>query len=156
MSQLYFLMPLLAAFLIPGVPVRAQDQEGKEIEDMLHAYYTTMSERDWEAYRAYFIDSAILVTIWQPAGQDEETLFHSTIDAFIRKTPQGPDSQPVFEEKMTRSQIEVHGRLAVAWADYEAKFGTQENLTEWVGKDLFTLIKIQNTWKIVSLTYMSD
>ncbi len=137
-------------------PTSAQDQEGKVIQALLHEYYSVMSDRDWDAYRSYFIDSAILVTLWQPAGSKETGIFHATIEEFIKKTPEGPDSQPIFEERMIRSQIEVQGKMAVAWVDYEAKFGTPENLMEWTGKDLFTLIKWKDTWKIVSLTYVGD
>ena len=155
MRPLRFVVTLVLLFCLTPA-VSAQDQEGKVIQALLHEYYTVMSDRDWQSYRSFFIDSAILVTIWTSPGSGEAGIYRATIEEFIKKTPEGPDSQPVFEERMTQSQIEVKGGMAVAWVDYEAKFGTPQNLMEWTGKDLFTLIKWKDTWKIVSLTYLSD
>lgn len=146
---------LFLLFLSGTIELSAQDVQGKLIEDFLHSYYKTMSDRNWIEYRGYFIDNAILVTIWAPSGKENEIL-NSTIDEFIEKTPEGPDSQPVFEEKMVSSQIEVQGDLAIAWVNYQAKFGTTEKLMEWEGKDLFTLIQFEDEWRIVSLTYLSE
>ncbi len=122
---------------------------------MLNDYYETMSARNWPEYRNFFIDDGILVTIWNPQGNGNE-VYNSTIDEFIALTPQGPDSQPIFEEKMHESEIEVTGGLATAWVKYSAKFGTEENLMEWEGTDLFTLILFEDEWKIVSLAYLSE
>jgi len=156
MSYLRILILVGISFSIPVLKLQAQEQEGKVIEELLHAYYESMSQRDWESYRTFFIDSALLVTVWEPGGTENKILHRSTIEEFIRKTPEGPDSQPIFEERMRSSQIEVHGGMATAWVDYKARFGTEENLMEWNGKDLFTLIRWENTWKIVSLTYLSE
>lgn len=72
------------------------------------------------------------------------------------QTKDGPDSQPIFEEKMTGSEIDVRGQLASAWIRYKAKFGSESHLMEWSGTDLFTLIKDNNSWKIVSMAYITD
>lgn len=128
----------------------------QELHTFLESYYQTMSDRNWEAYRDYFWDKATITTVWQAEGDSIETVLISTIDEFIEKTPEGPDSQPVFEEKMVEADIDVRSDLTQAWVTYEAKFGTEDNLMEWKGMDLFSLMKHQGEWRIVSLTFSAE
>jgi hypothetical protein len=46
--------------------------------------------------------------------------------------------------------------LATAWVKYKAKFGTKDDLMEWIGTDLFSLMEYNNQWKIVNLSYAAD
>jgi len=50
-------------------------------------------------------------------------------------------------------EIRITKNIATVWARYHAKFGTHEVLTEWDGTDVFTLMRHQGQWKIVSLVY---
>ncbi len=115
-----------------------------------------MSDRDWPAYRRFFWKKGTLTTVWQAQGDSTATVQVSTIDEFIAQTPQGPDSQPIFEEKMIDSQIDVKGPLAQAWVRYEARFGTEEELMEWEGTDLFSLMKHNDEWRIVALVFSPE
>lgn len=126
------------------------------IRNMLVRYYADMSKRDWKKYREYFWDSATIATIWQKPGDSAEKVNIITIDEFIRQTPNGPDSKPIFEENMTSSNIRIDGTLAVAWAEYKARFGTKDSLMEWSGKDLFSLMRHRDQWKIVALSFARD
>ncbi len=130
--------------------------EKEELNGILKDYYQTMSDRDWEAYRDFFWEKATLTTTWQEASDSVEKVLVSTIDEFISKTPEGPDSQPIFEEKMIESNVDIQSDLASAWVKYEAKFGTQENLMEWQGLDLFSFMKHKGEWKIVSLVFSAE
>ncbi len=160
-TPIYF--PILFLFLSSCQPQPSTEagnisfsSEEQEIHTFLQSYYQTMSERNWQAYREFFWDKATITTVWQAEGDSTETVFISTIDEFIEKTPEGPDSQPIFEEKMLEADIEVRADLAKAWVSYEARFGTQDNLMEWTGMDLFALMKHQGAWRIVSLTFSAD
>ncbi len=127
--------------------------ENKVILHELETYYHHMSQRNWNAYRDHFWPNATIATAWTKPGDSLERLHVITIDEFIRETPNGPDSQPVFEEKMTGSRIECMGSLAVVWADYSARFGKPDSLMEWQGRDLFTWMKLDGRWRIVSLSF---
>jgi hypothetical protein len=129
--------------------------EGSGIEKLLNNYYQTMSARNWTQYRDYFWPGATITTAWIQPGDSIETVDVTTIDDFIRETPMGPDSKPVFEEKMTDFRIEVQGDLAQAWVSYEATFGKPDSLMHWQGTDLFTLLRHNGNWKIVSLVFES-
>lgn len=57
-----------------------------------------------------------------------------TIDEFIRLMPEGPDSQPIFEEKMKgKPEMTIKGNMVTVWADYDAKFGAEDSMMEWTG-----------------------
>lgn len=126
------------------------------LEEKLAAYYADMTARDWRKYRTHFWDSATLTTAWQSSGDSAARVHVITIDEFIRLTPQGPDSQPVFAERMKSASIQVKNNLATAWVEYDAEFGKPDSLARWSGTDLFTFMKHAGEWKIVSLVFEAE
>jgi hypothetical protein len=135
---------------------KTTNAEHAEIREFLEDYYWTMSARDWPAYAAFFSGEATLTTIWQSEEDPEPVITTHTITEFLEQTGEGPDSQPVFEEKMVNAEIEIKKDLASAWVKYEAKFGSPDNLMEWTGYDLFSMIRHHNEWKIVSIVYAAE
>lgn len=146
---------LLISYVIHSSCVQTKQNDVADIEVFLEDYYRIMSDRDWVKYKAFFIDNASLTTIWQTESDSVPGIFSVSIDEFIDQTPQGPDSQPIFEERMISHEISVKGNLAQAWVKYEAKFGTDENLMQWKGYDQFSLIRFKGEWRIVSIVYES-
>ena len=127
-----------------------------ELDFFITDYYSVMSNRDWNAYKAFFADKAVLTTIWQQQDDLEPKLLTNSITEFLAQTKDGPDSQPIFEEKPIKIDITRKNNLANAWVYYEAKFGTKDQLIEWKGYDLFSLLRYKDKWKIVSITYLSE
>jgi hypothetical protein len=127
--------------------------EGKGVEDRLRMYYTDLSSRDWEKFRTHFWKDATITTAWKAPGDSLPAVDVTTIDDFIKEAPLGPGSQPVFEEKMKDSRVQVQGNIAEAWVEYEAKFGKPDSLLEWSGTDVFTFFRHNGEWKIVSLVF---
>lgn len=127
-----------------------------QIKRLLDDYYHTMSDRDWKSYKMFFTSEAILTTIWQQEGDTIPSILTNSISEFIAQTKDGPDSQPIFEEKMLSAKIDVRSNLAQAWVNYEAKFGSKDSLFEWKGIDLFSFIRYDNEWKIVSIVFESE
>ena len=152
---------LLAALLGSGCGGNATPPEGATadqdtIRQTLLVYYQDMSDRAWARYRTHFWDNATITTVWQQGGDSSRRVHVITIDEFVRDTPNGPDSKPVFEEKMLGSEIAITGNIAVVWARYEAKFGSRDSLSHWQGTDVFTLLRFGGSWKIVSLVFEAD
>ena len=164
MLRFLFIVPCLALFSCGGkmepdsisIASLSDTPEGAGIETLLKTYYRDMSDRDWEAYRSHFWDNATITTAWQQPGDSTSLVDITVIDDFILETPNGPDSQPIFEESMKDSKITVNGNLAEAWVTYQAKFGTPDSLMQWTGTDVFTLLRHEGEWKIVSLVFESD
>ena len=126
------------------------------LEAVLKAYYDDMSDRNWTAYRSHFWKNATITTVWQTPNDSVSRVHVITVDEFIAQTPNGPDSKPIFEERMKSMKVDMQGDLAVVWADYEAKFGTEDSLMTWTGTDLFSMLRQNDEWKIVSLTFEAD
>ena len=123
---------------------------------MLVIYYKDFSDRDWPKFRSHFWPGATITTAWRQPGDSVSRVDVTTIDDFITEAPNGPDSQPVFAESMIRWEIHTNNNLAEAWVNYHAKFGTTEKLSEWDGKDVFTLMRHEGEWKIVSLVFEAE
>lgn len=137
-------------------PVQQAPPSTLELEQLIIDYYDIMSDRDWAAYAEYFTEKAVLTTVWQAPQDSVPTMNLNTISDFLAHTAEGPDSQPIFEEKPTEIEISRRGEdLAAAWVRYDAKFGTEAQLMTWSGYDLFSFIKYGGEWKIASLTYAS-
>ena len=126
------------------------------VEELLATYYKDFSDRDWPKFRSHFWPGATLTTAWQQPGDSVVRVDVTTVDDFIAEAPNGPDSQPIFEERMLSWEIRTNKNLAEAWVDYHAKFGTEEKLSEWDGKDLFTFIRHDGEWRIVSLVFEAE
>lgn len=131
----------------------ATDSLKQLILSKVEAYYSDMSARDWDDYSAHFWPDAHLTTVWQPPDSDSLQVIMTTIEEFVEQADEGPGSQPIFEEKLLKADIKVYNNLASVWADYAAKFGTQDSLMEWQGIDAFTYMKHKGEWRIVSLAY---
>jgi hypothetical protein len=129
--------------------------EGASIEKLLKNYYADMSARKWENYQSHFWPGATITTSWAQPGDSTVSVDVTTITDFIKETRLGPDSQPIFEEKMKNSNIHVQNNLATAWVEYEARFGKPDSVMEWSGVDLFSLLRHNGEWKIVSLAFES-
>jgi hypothetical protein len=72
----------------------------QEIYSILENYYETMSDRDWKLYADFFSTKATLTTLWEAPADSFPKVTTYTIDDFLSQTKDGPDSQPIFEERM--------------------------------------------------------
>jgi hypothetical protein len=151
-----FIIFYLITISIIACKVDEKEAGYKNVEQLLTSYYQTMSDRNWVAYKSFFWQDATLCTIWSPDTDQTEKVDVFTIDEFLSKTSEGPDSQPVFEESIIETKIKIEQNLATAWVKYKAKFGTKDDLLEWTGTDLFSLMEYNNQWKIVNLSYAAD
>ncbi|MDX1684289.1 MAG: nuclear transport factor 2 family protein [Saprospiraceae bacterium] len=151
---------LWIALAMSGSWVNAQSTESlegvAEVDSFLHHYYSVLSERDWQAFEQCFWKDATLTTVWQTSKDSVPKVFTNSITEFLAQTSQGPDSQPIFEESPTTIEVEVRGNLARAWVNYKAKFGSEADLLEWKGVDLFSLLRHDGEWRIVSVVYEND
>lgn len=126
------------------------------VRDAVQHYYEVFSARDWPAYGDQFWPQATLTTVWQPPEASAPDVVVTTIEDFLAHTGEGPDAQPIFEERLLAAEITVVGDLAMVWARYEAVFGAPDALVQWQGVDAFTWLRHGGRWRIVSIAYQSD
>jgi hypothetical protein len=142
--------PPPSKYLEAGDPVR------EDILKELTQYYDHMSARNWGAYASHFWPGATITTVWQAAGEPAPKVLITPIQDFIAQTAQGPDSKPIFEERMVDADVRVSNNLAQVWASYKARFGGLGKVDEWTGIDAFTLMKHDGHWKITGLTFAAS
>lgn len=151
-----FLLPLLLLLqACAGEPARdaTDERTRQEILDEVTSYYDDFSERDWNAFAEHFWPGATLTTVWQSPGESGPRVVATTVPRFVEQAPLGPDSKPIFEERMDRAEVRSQGNLAHVWAHYTARFGDSTDVATWRGIDAFTLMKHDGRWKIVALAY---
>ncbi len=136
--------------------VVASDSIVAVIEDLVEDYYETMTRRDWPQYEKHFWPGATLTTAWQPPGESSSQVIPTTIEAFIDQTHVGPDSAPIFEEHLLEQEATVRGSIAVVFAKYEARFGSEDSVMSWRGTDAFTWLNHQDEWRIAALVYSNE
>lgn len=154
-------MRLLILLLVAGFFACRSDQPGsdpatREVDSLVAQYYREMSARNWSAYRDHFWPQATLTTVWQPPGEAEPKVVVTTIESFLANTAQGPDSKPIFEERLLSNETRVVADLAHVWARYEARFGDSSSVMTWRGIDAFTWMKHDGRWRIVSVAYTDE
>ena len=146
---------LLLGGLVAGASACADRTEG-ELRAAVSQYYLDMSRRDWPAYAGHFWPGATLTTAWQPPGEPAERVVVTTIEEFLAQTPQGPDSKPIFEERLLEQDVDVQGDVAQVRARYEARFGDSLQVETWRGTDAFTWLRHDGKWRIAALVYAND
>ncbi len=149
------LMLVAACELRRAEPAGARPEE-QVIRQAVAEYYRDMSARNWPAYAEHFWPRATLTTAWQPPGEQAPRVVVTTIDEFLAQTAQGPDSKPIFEERLLAQDVRVTGSLAQVWARYEARFGDSASVATWRGIDAFTWMKHDGEWRIAALAYTEE
>jgi hypothetical protein len=132
---------------------QADDTAREEVIEAVESYYADFSARDWDRFSGHFWPSATLTTVWQPPGENAPRVVTTTVLEFVRLAPQGPDSKPIFEERMDSSDVRIAGNLAHVWTHYTARFGDSTDVATWRGIDAFTLMEHDGHWRIVALAY---
>jgi len=147
---------LLAACEIRRSPPALPAGEEQRVRDEVARYYQDMSARDWRAYESHFWPGATLTTVWQPPAERAPRVAIMTIADFLASTGAGPDSKPIFEERLLAQEVRLMGNLAQVWARYEARFGDSTSVATWRGIDAFTWMKHEGRWRIVALAYTDE
>lgn len=137
-------------------PSHATDASSAAVIEFLTGYYDALSDRDWVRFADRFYDGAHIAFVMPDStGRVDGVTFQGVPD-FVALAPLGPGSREIFEERMTGHTIHVSGDLAAAWVRYEARFGDPGDVLEWTGTDAITMIRIDDRWRITSLTYVPE
>ena len=149
-------LPIVLLFVALTPLVGCSTGEKRELLTEIDAYYSDLSDCDWDAFRDHFWPGATITTTWSEDPNDPPSVQTVTVDEFIEHANEGPGSQPIFEEHRTGSFIILEKDLAQVWATYDAKFGTEDNLNEWSGIDAFTLLRHNDRWRITGIAFQPE
>ncbi|HTJ30615.1 MAG TPA: nuclear transport factor 2 family protein [Acidobacteriaceae bacterium] len=139
----------LAATLLSALPLAAlASPEEDAVLAPINAIFNGMSHRDAAAIKAPAIPNATL------------NYFHDgkpaqlTIEAFADRISKPPATTPApaIRETIHAPIIHIDNDLAVVWAPFDF---TIDGKVDHCGTDLFNLMRIDNQWRVISITWNS-
>lgn len=124
---------------------KAQSEEELKIRKSIDTVFEAMQSADSVLLKSVLSPDCSLRTV----GIGKETVKYQNdkIEDFI-KSIGTPRPTMKLEERLLDYKINIDDALAVAWTPYE--FYVNDKLSHF-GTNVFTLVKIDNNWKIVSI-----
>ena len=123
------------------------------IESVTHAVYAAISgpagPRDWDRFRALFIDGARLINF--RATADGPSLNIMTPDDFAKRAGANSAANGFFEAEVSR-KIETFGSIAHVFSTYESRRAPGDKPFAR-GINSFQLAKVGNAWKVVTILW---
>jgi hypothetical protein len=140
----YLLLPIFILFMIVNLSP-AQSQEDKiQVIEVAKKFFDALEKRDSIGFRTVFHRDAYNYFI----QQKQDSVFSGGRSSFKFNFK----SNRLIEEKMREEKVEVQvqGRIAMIWAPYDLWI---DKKFSHCGVDVFTLLKLNDGWKIASLAY---
>jgi len=145
------LHPTLASGQTPGrlVNARSTAQDSADVVGVATALLAALSARDTAAVRAMLVPGAFLASVMDPASAQARARVQTDAQ-FIATLSTGSDR---FLERLWAPKVFLYGTLAEVHAPYDFHLnGTFSHC----GTDLFTLMRHQGAWRIVSIVYTTQ
>lgn len=111
---------------------------------VVQKFFDTMSTRDVEGALETLIVEGQFVSISDAEGATART---TPLATYVDRLGSGTSLQ---EERLWDPVVMVHGRIAVVWTPYD--FHNDGDLSH-CGVDAFSLLKTDQAWRIVGVTY---
>ncbi|MCE7073393.1 nuclear transport factor 2 family protein [Dyadobacter sp. CY327] len=144
MNRLRFFRMMISMFFVAN---SAFSQEyDPRIMSTVNALFDGMREGDSTKVRNAFALGSTMMSVPENP-KDSIAIKKSSIDGFVKAV--GKPHSEKWDEQIYKVNISVDGPMAIVWAPY--KFFLGEKFSH-CGVNVFTLIKIANTWKITSIT----
>jgi len=141
-----FTAALAATLTLPAI-AHSQTPDTEQVSSTVRAYMAAFDDQDAEAMGAFEIDGAHLLMV-REGNAERETV--------TRSFPLSDANQSVanstrdLAEPIAITAVLVEGPVAMVWADYSLFVdGTRSHC----GIDIFTLLRVDDEWKIASITY---
>ena len=144
-------LKILAAFMLfcsCARYVECSDIEAKkEVVAFLNAYCTFFSAEDDARYKSLFYNEAKIACL-----DEDSKLYVLNLDEFIESQIQYFKNTSFCREKFKNISVSVEGDIAKVSTDYELIDSSDRK----TGRDYFTLVKTEDGWKILFLTFTVD
>ena len=139
-----FILSVLVIGLLAIRPIHARQTEEKAVLTVVNNFFDALEKQDTAAFRNVSLNESVYYSI-----RDVENSIR-----IATQTPSKFTFKPdrVITEQMKDTGVVVHidHRIASVWAPYDLWIN---KAFSHCGVDVFTLVKIEEGWKISSLTY---
>ncbi len=138
-----------------GYVVEPDSAASAEVDAALHAYYATLSSRDWRKLGAHFLPHATITDLAGPSGDPGARPRTIGIEEFVARA--GRARALGFVDEPMHSSIVTYGPLADAWVTYRARIRvTRDSTVPRFGIDAFHLMKVAGRWRIAGLAFQNE
>lgn len=135
----------LALMAVPLPAIAGENEEHERIVSTVEAFMQAFEARDADAMRALVTQPGQLALIEEREGEDRIGVY--PMDQSIEGLVAVPG---MVEEPIWNLRVMHDGPLATVWADYEFLLNGER---QHCGVDLFTLMRVDDDWRIVAITY---
>ncbi|GAB3923185.1 nuclear transport factor 2 family protein [Larkinella terrae] len=140
MKKTFFLL-----FSLLSVSAFAQSNDEKAVRAAITQMFDGMRKADTTLFKAVFAPGASL----QSVAKNKENVVsvrNESIPNFI--TSVGKRKPGELDERLSAYDVKIDAELAIAWTPYVFYFNGQKS---HCGVNVFTLVKLNNGWKIQSI-----
>jgi hypothetical protein len=120
-------------------------QEKEKIISVVKQFFDVLESRDVNHAKKILIPEGFSFSLRKDGKED--SISSSSLQQMINTLP---DIKDKYKEIMSNPKIFINDSIAILWADY--KFFINDKLSHG-GVDAFSLIKIDNHWKIAGIIY---
>lgn len=126
------------------------------VVDVVAAYSDELSSQDWDGLLELFWPGATVSAIRRPdTGGDPRVEVTNVTDRIAEMAPI-LESKPLFEQSLESPAVFVEHSLAMVWAPSATRIGAAADPAKVRGVDALTLLRVGDTWGIMSLAYQAD
>jgi len=144
MNRLRFVLTIISMFFFANSAF--SQKYDPTIMSTVNALFDGMREGDSTKVRNAFALGSTMMSVPENP-KDSIAIKKSSIDGFVKAV--GKPHSEKWDEQIYNVNISVDGPMAIVWTPY--KFFLGEKFSH-CGVNVFTLIKINNAWKITSIT----
>ena len=140
-----YLILLLVISLHYAVLAQTNNSDKQAVLKRVNQFFEALEKKDTALYKSLAFTNS---QIWVSRNQNDsvKTQMRYISDDIISL----PAMKDVIEEKPLKTEIQLHGNIAVVWAPYALSLSGKFS---HCGIDVFTLLKTTEGWKIVSCVY---
>ncbi|MEE2692813.1 MAG: hypothetical protein VX640_14865 [Pseudomonadota bacterium] len=149
---------LLVAVVFAG-PARAgaDPKDGESIDSIMNAVYDVISgpageARDWDRFRALFIDGARLIP---RAPKNPAGAVVLTPEDYITRSGPVLERDGFFEQEIGR-KVDQYGDIAQVFSAYAAKRNADDAEPFMRGINSFQLMKHEGRWRVVTIFWQAE
>lgn len=140
-----YLLLLIIIALNFDLVAQTNNDDKQAVLEKVNKFFEALERKDTALYKSLaFTNSQIWVSRNQHDSVKTEMRYISDDIASL------PTMKNVIEERPLKTEINLHGHIAVVWAPYTLSFSGKFS---HCGIDVFTLLKTTEGWKIVSCVY---
>ncbi len=140
-----YLILLLVISLHYAVLAQTDNGDKQAVLKRVNQFFEALKNKDTALYKSLAFTNS---QIWVSRNQ------HDSVKTQMRYISDDitslPATKDVIEERPLKTEIDLHGNIAVVWAPYTLSLSGKFS---HCGIDVFTLLKTTEGWKIVSCVY---